>query len=124
MNTGFRSPARGYKNLARDLESRGTRLFGIDASQILGQVETVTELHLTLPEGWKADLPKNVASTSFFGRYESTWTQEGREVRLVRRIQGQRGTFPPHRISEVIVWLKTVGADDFEFLSLRPAPVP
>ena len=124
MNTGFRSPARGYKNLARDLESKSTRLFTIDASHILGQLETVTDLHITLPVGWKAELPKNIASTSFFGRYESTWTQEGREVHLVRRIQGQRGVFPPQRIGEIIVWLKTVGADDYEFLSLRPAPVP
>jgi hypothetical protein len=64
-----------------------------------------------------------VLATSFFGRYESTWTQQGREVRLVRRIQGQRGVFPPQRMSEVIVWLKTVGADDFEFLSLKPSSV-
>jgi transglutaminase-like putative cysteine protease len=124
MNTGFRSPASGFKNLARDLEARNTRVFPIDAAQILGQVETVTDLRLTLPVGWKAELPKNIASTSFFGRYESTWSQVGREVRLIRRIQGQRGLFLPQRISEVIVWLKTVGADDYEFLSLRPARVP
>ncbi|MBL0169604.1 MAG: DUF3857 domain-containing transglutaminase family protein [Gemmatimonadaceae bacterium] len=124
MNTGFRSPARGYKSMAKELESRTSREFPIDAAQILGQVETLTDLRITLPVGWKAELPKNIVSTSFFGRYESTWTQEGREVHLIRRIQGQRGVFPPQRISEVIVWLKTVGADDYEFLSLRPAPVP
>ncbi len=124
MNNGLRSPARGYKNLARELESRSPRLFAIEAAQILGQLETLTDLRITLPVGWKAELPKNISSTSFFGRYESTWTQEGREVHLVRRIQGQRGVFPPQRISEIIVWLKTVGADDYEFLSLRPAPVP
>ncbi len=124
MNAGFRSPARGYKNLARDLEQRPTRLFPIDASTILGQVETVTDLRITLPPGWTAELPKNISATSFFGVYESTWTQSGREVHLVRRIRGDRGIFPPQRIAEVIVWLKTVGADDFEFLSLKPATVP
>lgn len=124
MNAGFRGPAVAFKNLARELESRPTRVFPIDASQILGTQSTLTDLTITLPEGWKAELPKNVTATSFFGRYESTWSQEGRVVRLVRRIQGQRGIFPPQRISEVIVWLKTVGADDYEFLSLRPAPVP
>lgn len=124
MNSGFRSPARNYKNLARDLESRPARVFPIDASQILGQVETLTDLRITLPEGWTAELPKNVLATSFFGRYESTWTQTGREIHLVRRIKGERGVFPPQRISEVIVWLKTVGADDFEFISLKPSTVP
>jgi hypothetical protein len=124
MNAGFRGPARTFKNLARELESRPARQFPIDAAQVLGQQETVTDLTITLPLGWKADLPKNVTATSFFGRYESVWTQTGREVRLIRRITGERGTFPPQRISEIIVWLKTVGADDYEFLSLRPAPVP
>ncbi len=124
MNAGFRGPARSFKNLARELESRPARQFPIDAAQVLGQQETVTDLTITLPLGWKADLPKNVTATSFFGRYESVWTQTGRDVRMVRRITGERGIFPPQRISEIIVWLKTVGADDYEFLSLRPAPVP
>lgn len=121
MNTGFKGPARNYKNLVRDLEARTSREFPVDASRILGMVQTVTDLRITLPEGWTAELPKNVSATSFFGTYESTWTQQGREVRLVRRIHGARGVFPSQRIAEVIVWLKTVSADDYEFLSLRPA---
>ena len=124
MNAVFRGPARGFKNLARDLESRTLRLFPIDASQILVQLETVTDLHITVPAGWKAELPKNIVATSFFGRYESTWTQDGRDVHLVRRIRGERGIFPPQRISEIIVWLKAVGADDYDFLSLTPTSVP
>ncbi len=124
MGAGFKGPASTFKNLARDLKSRPARLFPIDASQILGLTEQVTDLRITLPAGWTVELPKNVVATSFFGRYESTWTQEGNEVHLVRRIQGQRGVFPPQRISEVIVWLETVGADDYEFLSLKPAREP
>jgi Domain of Unknown Function with PDB structure (DUF3857)/Transglutaminase-like superfamily len=124
MNVGLRGPARAFRNLARELEARTERVFPIDASQVLGQLETITDLRITLPAGWKAELPKNVSATAFFGRYESTWSQEGREVRMVRRIHGDRGIFPPQRITEVIAWLKTVGADDIEFLSLRAAPVP
>lgn len=124
MNTGFKGPALGLKNRARELEARATRVFPIDAAQILGQLETVTDFRLTIPAGWTAELPKNIVATSFFGHYESTWTQEGREVHLVRRIRGERGYFPPQRIAEVIVWLKTVGADDYEFLSLKPPTVP
>jgi len=123
MNVGLKGPSLTYKNLARELESRQPRLFPIDITQLLGTVSQVTDLRITLPVGWTAELPKNVLATSFFGRYESTWTQEGREVKLVRRLQGQRGVFPPQRISEMIVWLKAVGADDFEFLSLKPSSV-
>lgn len=121
LNPTLRGPARSLRNAARELESRPTRLFPVDAGKVLGMIESVTDVRITLPEGWTAELPKSVSATSFFGRYESTWTQQGREVRMVRRIQGQRGIFPPQRIAEVIVWLKTVGADDHEFLSLRPA---
>jgi hypothetical protein len=61
-----------------------------------------------------------VLATSFFGSYESKWTQEGDEVRLVRRIQGLRGIHPSQRITEVISWFSTVGADNNEFLTLVP----
>jgi hypothetical protein len=120
MSAGFIGPARTYRNLARELESQSTRLFPIDASRILGQTETISDVRITLPDGWRAELPRNVMATSFFGSYESTWTQEGREVHLRRRIVGARGIYPPQRLAEVIVWLKTVGADDYEFLSLKP----
>lgn len=124
MNAGLTGPARSFRNLARELESRPLRLFPIDAAQFLGPVDTETELNLTLPLGWKAELPKDVVATSVFGRYDSKWTQVGREVRMTRHIQGELGTFPPQRIAELIVWLKTVGTDDIEFLSLRTAQVP
>ncbi len=124
MTPTFRGPARGFRNLAKDLEARPGRVFPIDAAQILGQLTTTTDLRITLPQGWQAELPKNVSAKSFFGSYTSTWTQSGREVRLVRTIRGSPGVFPSQRIAEVVVWLQTVGADDTEFLSLRPAPVP
>ena len=124
MSPTFRGPARGFRNLAKDLEARPARVFPIDAAQILGQLTTITDVRMTLPQGWQAELPKNVSATSFFGSYTSTWTQSGREVRLVRTIRGLPGVYPSQRIAEVVVWLKTVGADDTEFLSLRPAPVP
>ncbi len=120
----LRGSARDYRNMARDLESRGLRRFPVDAGQILAPATTVTDLRITLPPGWTAELPKNVSATSFFGSYSSVWTQKGREVHLLRTVRGGRGIFPSERIAEVIVWLKAVGADDNEFLSLRRAQVP
>ena len=119
LSPTIRGPARAFRNLARDLESRPKRVFPIDAAQLLTPTVAVVDLHLTLPNGWKAELPKNVTTTTFFGRYESTWTQVGSDVHLVRRITGARGYFPSARIVEVITWLKAVGMDDYEFLSLR-----
>jgi transglutaminase-like putative cysteine protease len=124
MNVALPPPGRTYAALARELEAAPRRVFPIDAAMIMPAGVSMTEISITLPAGWTVELPKNVLATSFFGRYESTWTVQGREIHLVRRIQGSRGIFPPERIAEVIVWLKAVGADDYEFLSLRPAPVP
>ncbi len=124
LSPTIRGPARAFRNLARDLESRPKRMFPIDAAQLLTPSVAVLDLHLTLPDGWKADLPKNVTATTFFGRYESTWTQVGSDVHLMRRITGARGYFPSTRIVEVIAWLKTVGTDDYEFLSLHPRTSP
>ncbi|MES2521172.1 MAG: DUF3857 domain-containing transglutaminase family protein [Gemmatimonadota bacterium] len=123
MNNVISAPGRNFKGLARELESQPRRQFPIDASTIVPIGVSVMELSIMLPPGWEAELPRNVLATTFFGSYESTWTTNGREIRLVRRVQGGRGIVPPERIAEVIVWLNAVGSDDYDFLSLRPAPV-
>jgi len=119
-----RGPARSFRAALSELESRGPRQLPIDASRILASITNVTEWAVTLPPGWSIDLPANVSATSFFGSYSSTWTQNGRELRVVRRLQGQRGIFGPERIAEVLVWLRTVGADDQDFLTVKPTTAP
>lgn len=120
----IRGPARSFRAALRELESRGPRQLPIDASRILAPIANVTEWIVTLPPGWTVELPANVSATSFFGSYSSTWTQNGRELRQVRRLQGQRGIFGPERIAEVLVWLRTVGADDQDFLTVKPTAAP
>jgi len=122
LPASIRGPARAFRTAVRELEARGARVMPIDAARLLPPVTTTIEVRITLPVGWTAELPSAVSTTSFFGSYQSTWSQKGREVRLLRRIQGQRGVFPPARMAEVIVWLNSVGADDQETLTLMPAP--
>ena len=124
MPSVVRGPARSFRTALRELESRGPRQLPIDASRILAPIANVTEWIVTLPPGWTVELPANVSATSFFGSYSSTWTQNGRELRQVRRLQGQRGIFGPERIAEVLVWLRTVGADDQDFLTVKPTSAP
>ncbi len=119
-----RGPARSFRAALGDLEARGPRQLPIDASRILAPITNTTEWVVTLPPGWTVDLPANVSATSFFGSYSSTWSQKGRELRQVRRLQGQRGIFGPERIAEVLVWLRTVGADDQDFLTVKPDTAP
>lgn len=96
------------------------RRYPIDAVRVMGNGEEVTELHVTLPAGWKAHLPKSVAARSAFGSYESTYAQEGRELKIVRRSTGARGVFSPEKITELADWFRAISKDDAKFILLEP----
>ncbi|MBL0938303.1 MAG: DUF3857 domain-containing transglutaminase family protein [Gemmatimonadaceae bacterium] len=117
----LRGPAKQFAAGVQSLEALGTRRLPIDASRVIPPGVTVMEWKATLPPGWTAELPPNARATSFFGSYESTWSLVGNELRLVRMMTGSRGVYPPERIAEVLVWLRAVGSDDVEFVSLVPS---
>lgn len=80
------------------------------------------EYRITLPEGWTAQLPAPINATSFFGRYESSYRMDGRDLIMRRLLKGQgAGVHPPERIAEVIAWMRAVAVDDHEFITLTPA---
>src|SRR6266480_613467 len=96
------------------------RRFPIDISEVIGPIESVTELRMTLPPGWKADLPPNVKESSQFGSYSAEYAQDGRELQVMRRMTGQRGTAPPDSIDALIAWLRAISKDDVKFIVLQP----
>jgi hypothetical protein len=104
---------------ARNLSKEPKRLFPIDAEKVLGPRDISMELRVTLPNGWKAKLPPNVTATSAFGSYASTYSQNGRELRLTRTMTGTRGVFTPERIGDLITWMNAVGKDDAKFIILE-----
>jgi hypothetical protein len=106
------------------LASKGERKLPIDASKVIGTGTTVTELRLTLPEGWKAQLPKGVSATGVFGDYRSEYVQEGRVLRISHRTTGAKGVYPKERITELLAWLKSVVDDNTDSIALTPPPVP
>lgn len=110
------------RELIADLESReGPRRFDIDVADVIGPVETVTEYRVTLPEGYRARLPRNVVAESAFGRYTAEFAQVGRELRVVRRAAGRRGTEPKERIPELLTFLRDMSKDDVQFIVVEPA---
>jgi hypothetical protein len=116
----MRGPARQFRSGLRELEAAGPRRLPIDASRIIPSVTRAFEWTVILPDGWTVEVPPPVSTTSFFGRYESRWTLRGQELRMVRRLAGQRGIVGPERMVEVLVWLRTVSVDDQEFLTMKP----
>src|SRR5436190_6264736 len=106
--------------LASQLERRKPRLYPIDIGEVIGPIETVSEMGLTLPAGWQAELPQNLTETRQFGTYRAQSAQNGRELRVTRRMTGARGTAPPDRIDALIGWLRAISKDDVKFIVLKP----
>ncbi len=114
----------GLATAADEVEARGTRHFPIDAERVFGASTSVTEMRVTLPPGWKARLPKNVNATSAFGSYSSEYAQDGRELRITRRITGAKGVYPPERVGELVSFFRAVAKDDAKFIVLERPTSP
>jgi hypothetical protein len=107
------------QSLVQDLESRGPRRFPIDAEAVFGYFEVAAEMRVTLPEGWRARLPRAVETTSVFGAYRAEYRQDGRVLTVRRRMSGARGVQPRERIGELIRWLRELSQDDVRFVVLE-----
>src|SRR5512134_2295700 len=114
-------PLRGYASpgLVSQLETSGPRQFPIDVADVIGLVEETTELRVRLPEGWRARLPDGVVAASPFGAYTAEYRQEGRDLRVTRRMTGRRGTAPPEQIAALVAWLQEVARDDVKYIVLE-----
>jgi hypothetical protein len=102
--------------VAQELENAKERKFPVDAEEILGNRTTLIEFRVTLPAGWKAQLPAGVTAASPFGTYESSYAQEGRDLIFRRKIVGARGVFPPGKAKDVAVWFRAVAKDDAKII--------
>jgi len=107
------------KALAAELEGLGPRKYPIDVAAVAGPHVEEALLTLNLPPGWRAALPPNVTARSAFGTYTAEYAQDGRALRIARRLVGRKGVEPPDRIGELIAWLKDMGKDDVRYLVLQ-----
>jgi transglutaminase-like putative cysteine protease len=115
---------RSMADAARALEAKGQRRFPIDAGKVVGPVTTATEISLTLPQGWQAQLPADVEVTGKWGTYRARYDQEGTTLRVSRTLEGARGVYPPDDLPDLTRWLRDVAQDDVSYLVLEPAPTP
>jgi transglutaminase-like putative cysteine protease len=100
------------------LTSQGARKYPIDAEAVLGNSVRETEFRVTLPPGWKAQLPGNITASSVFGDVRVEYSQVGRDLIIRRGTTGKRGVYGPEKIADLIAWLKVVGQDDARFILL------
>jgi hypothetical protein len=119
----FRGPGASMTMVLRQLPD-GERKYPIDASRLMGEEVQVVEFRLTLPEGWKAQMPKGVVATSIFGSYRSEYVQDGRVLRITRRSEGAKGVYPKERYADLKAWMKAIADDVVESIVLLPPPTP
>jgi hypothetical protein len=105
--------------LVSQLERHVPRRFPIDIGDVVGPIEIDAELRMTLPQGWKAQLPDGVTEESEFGNYSAEYAQEGRELRIVRRMRGNRGVASGEEVQKLIAWLRAISHDDVKFIVLE-----
>jgi transglutaminase-like putative cysteine protease len=115
---------RSMADAATALEGKAVRRFPIDAGKVVGPVTTATEINLTLPEGWQAQLPADVEVTGKWGSYTARYDQEGTTLRVFRSLEGARGVYPPEELPELTQWLRDVARDDVSYVVLEPGSTP
>ena len=119
----FYAPSAGAAGVLRALADAPPRRYPIDAGSVF-KTTAVTEMILTLPEGWKVELPKGVAAKSEFGDFQSQYSQEGRVLRMEMRIAGAEGVFPKERLADLQTWLKALANGTVKSLVARPPAAP
>ena len=115
---------RSMADAATALEAPGRRRFPIDAAKIIGPVTRNTEITLTLPAGWRAQLPPEVHVTGKWGSYTARYRQEGNTLQVSRRLEGARGIYPPEDLPDLTRWLRGIAQDDVAYLVIEPGSIP
>jgi transglutaminase-like putative cysteine protease len=119
----FFAASLGASNVVRALADAAERRYPIDASKVFSS-SSVTELALTLPEGWKVELPKGTVARSDFGEFRSQYSQSGRVFRIEMRLSGTSGVFPKERYADLLTWLKAIASGEVSSIVARPSPAP
>jgi hypothetical protein len=115
---------RGMADAAAALEAKGARVYPLDAAKLFGPISGLTELTLTLPPGWRTQLPPTVEVEGKWGKYSSRYTQEGQTLRMVRRLEGARGIYPPDDLYDLTAYLRAVAKDDVPYLVIETGSTP
>jgi transglutaminase-like putative cysteine protease len=112
---------RGMGDAASAVEAKGARRFPLDAAKVIGPIAGETEISLTLPPGWRAELPPPIEVSGKWGTYTARYEQQGSTLRVTRRIEGARGVYPPEAVSDLVAWLRAIAKDDVPYLVVQPS---
>jgi transglutaminase-like putative cysteine protease len=108
------------KPLVEELLAHKPRRFPIDVAKVSAASGGNGEarLDLVLPEGWRAELPKDVALSGPFGDVRLKYAQAGRVFSVTERRVGRKGVLPPERVDDLVAWLEQAAAATRESASI------
>jgi transglutaminase-like putative cysteine protease len=115
------TPPTDMANLANALAAQPPRKFTINAQAVVGPISATSVFRVTLPEGWRVEVPRDVDAASPFGNYSAHYAQNGREFDVTRTLSGARGILAPDRIGDLIIWARAVAKDDARFVLIQHA---
>jgi transglutaminase-like putative cysteine protease len=118
------SSMRSMADAAAALEAKGPRKFPIDAAKVIGPIAGQGDMQLSLPPGWRVQLPPSVNVTGKWGSYVARYAQEGTTLHVSRRLEGARGIHPPDAVADLAAWLRAIGQDDVPYLVIEPGQTP
>jgi transglutaminase-like putative cysteine protease len=118
------SSMRSMADAADALEAKGPRKFPVDAGKVIGPIAGQGDLQLSLPPGWRVQLPPSLNVTGKWGSYVANYAQEGRVLHVSRRLEGARGIHPPDAVADLAAWLRAIGQDDVPYLVIEPGQTP
>jgi transglutaminase-like putative cysteine protease len=114
LSLPFLRPQRDIKPLVAELRARTPRKYPIDAGQVSAEGVGIISFSIDLPEGWKAQAPRNVALSSPYGQLDIAYAQEGRRFSVKMRREGRKGIQPADSVSLLIRWLEQVAQAERE----------
>ena len=98
--------------VVQEVQAHVPRKYPIDVERVIGPRLSLEAYRITLPPGWHARLPAGVTLTSAYGRYRSSYAQDGRDLVVERRVEGARGIEPPDSAAGLVAFVRAVAADD------------
>lgn len=96
------------------------RHFPIDAAQVNDASTARFVLELTLPAGWRAELPDSLEVDGLFGRYRASAVQRGRTLLVIRELAGRRGSEPADSVESLKRWLRALASERMRSVVLVP----
>jgi hypothetical protein len=101
------------------LQKAPTRKLPFDLAKLSAGVTSHDDAFITLPDGWRAILPKDVSYSGLLGTLQFSFAQQGNELRISRTSTGAKGVVGPEKLAEIIDALKQLDTESVRLIPIQ-----